>query len=66
MSVTTLRPERRTVGPNMVAQACASLRAFGGHLSASQAHRLLRMWRYYPELSPAEVTQILRRFGGAS
>ena len=36
--------------------------AFGGRMSRSKAHRVLRYWKYYKALSPTERLQIVNRF----
>lgn len=50
-------------GNLVIGTAVAVLREFGGpRLSRTQARALLPMWRHFPDVAPADLVAILRRF----
>jgi hypothetical protein len=52
-----------TPGPSVVTRAVLALNAFGDEdLDRERAAKLIRMWRYFRDLTAPDVEEVLRHF----
>jgi len=51
-----------TPEPSVVARAVVALTAFSDDLDRETAAKLIRMWRHFRDLTPADLEEVLRHF----